>query len=818
MWSIRLALFLATACSTIAASYSVTPIPLPAGLGNPQMYGINNSGQVAGAAGVSGMAFIGSTAGSTLIPVPVDWSSYALAINSAGQVAGYGAGANYVGFTATVLGITTIPVPAAMSYAIPVAINDSGLVGGFGANGSFTRAFVGNTMIPIPSGWNNSGLHGVNNSGQVAGFLGGGANDAPQQAFIGTAAGATPIPFPAGWNYSVGVGINNSGTVIGYGSGPGTPQFAFYYTSQGTTILPMPPGASELSFNGFSNINDSGVIVGASDAGAWIWSSTQGSVLLNTLVPAGWQILDVFGISNNGLILGLATFNGGNRQYVMISPYSCFVSINPPSIVVNTTAGNGSFAVATGNGCAWTATANDPWITLTSGASGSGNGTVTFDIGADAGGQPRTGTITINGAPANQTFSILQADVPPPAPTLITPVEGASGISTTPTFTWTASSRATSYDVYFGPSSAPVVANVTTTSYSPGTLAPNTTYYWQIGARNAGGSTISGTGVFTTAAIPNNVAAAALRNSGGNILAASYPSSVLTNMGGLFASDPSAAQDISGNTLLVARDNFNGIWTNGIFINAYGVGVPGQWQLGGGVIQGVPAITVAGSTQWVASRDAYSAYWLVSHSQETGFGEWVPLAGVFATDPAITSCGDGTIYVVGKDFYNALWSGRYIPGIGFQGFVLGGGVVEGNPSVSCGSDSAVYIAVRDNYNSNWVARVSGNTWTGWFNGGAVTNIDTRIAALGGSLAIAILDSTGAVYRTTFTEGTGNGWQPWISVGGVLADIAPAGVNGELFFLGRAPNGDLWWWQQNSNQWSWIGNNGVAAGALASAPR
>ena len=35
------------------------------------------------------------------------------------------------------------------------------------------------------------------------------------------------------------------------------------------------------------------------------------------------------------------------------------------------------------DGCAWTATSNDSWITVTSGASSNGNGTVTFDIEAN---------------------------------------------------------------------------------------------------------------------------------------------------------------------------------------------------------------------------------------------------------------------------------------------------------------------------------------------------------------------------------------------------------------------------------------------------
>ena len=65
---------------------------------------------------------------------------------------------------------------------------------------------------------------------------------------------------------------------------------------------------------------------------------------------------------------------------------------------------------------------------------------------------------------------------------------------------------------------------------------------------------------------------------------------------------------------------------------------------------------------------------------------------------------------------------------------------------------------------------------------------------------------------------GNGWASWTNVGRALSDLAPAAVNGKLFFVGRAPNTDLWWWRQTRSQRTSIGNNGVDAGALASAPR
>ena len=59
-------------------------------------------------------------------------------------------------------------------------------------------------------------------------------------------------------------------------------------------------------------------------------------------------------------------------------------------------------------GCAWTGVSNStPWLTVTSGASGAGNGTVAFSATANPNGTPRTGTLTIGG----QTFSVNQAAV-----------------------------------------------------------------------------------------------------------------------------------------------------------------------------------------------------------------------------------------------------------------------------------------------------------------------------------------------------------------------------------------------------------------------
>jgi hypothetical protein len=89
-----------------------------------------------------------------------------------------------------------------------------------------------------------------------------------------------------------------------------------------------------------------------------------------------------------------------------------------------------------------------------------------------------------------------------------------------------------------------------------------------------------------------------------------------------------------------------------------------------------------------------------------------------------------------------------------------------------------------------MVRAAGDTWGTWFNGGAQTSTDPKIAALGnGSDAVVIVDAGGAVWSNTFSEGTGNGWQPWTNVGGAFSDVAPVGVSGGLFFVGKALNND-----------------------------
>ena len=82
----------------------------------------------------------------------------------------------------------------------------------------------------------------------------------------------------------------------------------------------------------------------------------------------------------------------------------CSVAINPTSQAIAATGGTGSVNVTAGLGCTWNATSTVPWILVTAGASGSGDGVVQFAVDPNATGAPRAGTITIG----NQTFTVNQ--------------------------------------------------------------------------------------------------------------------------------------------------------------------------------------------------------------------------------------------------------------------------------------------------------------------------------------------------------------------------------------------------------------------------
>lgn len=115
-----------------------------------------------------------------------------------------------------------------------------------------------------------------------------------------------------------------------------------------------------------------------------------------------------------GIVFSVLAFGQqSQREYIYLNGKAistetswsgCSYSISPFSTSIAATSGTGTISVSSAAGCSWGASSNAGWITVTSGSSGSGNGTVGYSVASNSG-SPRSGTITISG----QTFTINQA-------------------------------------------------------------------------------------------------------------------------------------------------------------------------------------------------------------------------------------------------------------------------------------------------------------------------------------------------------------------------------------------------------------------------
>lgn len=137
------------------------------------------------------------------------------------------------------------------------------------------------------------------------------------------------------------------------------------------------------------------------------------------------------------------TITAGGQTFTVNQSAGCTYSISPGSQNVASGGGAVSVSVTAPGGCAWTAVSNAPWITISSGSTGSGNGTVQLSVAANSDGE-RRGTVTI----AGQTYTVVQGNgcafsLSPTSQTV--PAGGATasfGVNTTASCAWTAVANA----------------------------------------------------------------------------------------------------------------------------------------------------------------------------------------------------------------------------------------------------------------------------------------------------------------------------------------------------------------------------------------
>lgn len=207
-------------------------------------------------------------------------------------------------------------------------------------------------------------------------------------------------------------------------------EFTLPTANSGPTIITAgPDGAlwfTESSANKIGRITTFGSIVEypiptsasqpngiATGPDAALWFSELGGERIGRITTTG--AFTEFTITPAGLPLGIASGPDGAIWFadrtgyidrlVFSSGNACAYSLPQASLGFTPAGGTGAAAVRAAGPCAWTAASGVAWIAIVSGNSGSGNGTVVYNVAANPSSTARSGTIAI----ANQTYTVTQA-------------------------------------------------------------------------------------------------------------------------------------------------------------------------------------------------------------------------------------------------------------------------------------------------------------------------------------------------------------------------------------------------------------------------
>jgi len=160
----------------------------------------------------------------------------------------------------------------------------------------------------------------------------------------------------------------------------------------------------------FQSAGGTGAVTIGSEATGCAWAARSNDAFISvTSGSAG---------NDNGTVTFTIAVNAGSArsgtltiagQTVTVNQAApdCAYTLSTTSFGFQQPGGTGTVTVTAPSGCTWTAVSNAGFITVTSSASGSGNGSVTFRVFPGIGEGPRAGTLTV----AGQTVTVNQNDV-----------------------------------------------------------------------------------------------------------------------------------------------------------------------------------------------------------------------------------------------------------------------------------------------------------------------------------------------------------------------------------------------------------------------
>jgi hypothetical protein len=372
-----------------------------------------------------------------------------------------------------------------------------------------------------------------------------------------------------------------------------------------------------------------------------------------------------------------------------------------PTLNWNAASGVSSYQLQVSTISSFTTTVvNQSGITATSYAVTGLTGNTTYYWHVDATNDAGTSAYS-----ATWSFTTADPPSPPSAPTLSSPSNGATGLSTSPTLNWNASTGATSYQLQVSTNSSftTTVMNqsgITGTSYAVSGLSYSTTYYWRVNATNAGGtSTYSTTWSLTTAAPPPPPSAPTLSSPSNGATGVSTSPTLSWNASASAASYQLQVSTISSFTTTVV--NQSGITGTSYAVSSLSDSTTYYWRVNATNDGGASAY----STTWSFTTATASSALVLAYSFNEGAGTTV--------NDASNQGNSGTIS-------GAIWtsSGRYGNALTFNGTNSRVGVAN-SPSLSPSTNRITiccWIYPTD-LSSQWYTIMQRNnaasTWFDW---------------------------------------------------------------------------------------------------------